>query len=38
MTNNSLREQIRLSAVQHVKVHFDPEKYSENFINMLENL
>ena len=38
MTNISLREQIRLSAVQHVKVHFDPERYSENFINMLENL
>ena len=38
MTNTSLREQIRLNAVQHVKVHFDPEKYSENFINMLESL
>lgn len=38
MTNTSLREQIRLNAVQHVKDHFDPEKYSENFINMLNNL
>ena len=38
MTNTSLREQIRLNAVQHVKVHFDPEKYSDNFINMLNNL
>ena len=38
MTNTTLREQIRLNAVQHVKDHFDPEKYSESFINMLNNL
>lgn len=38
MTNYTLREHIRVNALQHVKTHFSPELYSQNFINMLVDL
>lgn len=38
MTNYTLREHIRVNAHQHVKKHFNPELYNQNFINMLKSL
>lgn len=38
MTNNKLREQIRLHALEHVKSYFNPDLYCGNFINMLVSL
>lgn len=38
MTNQDLREHIRLNALAHVKNHFNPDLYCHNFINMLASL
>ncbi|WP_342045382.1 glycosyltransferase [Bacillus sp. OTU530] len=38
MLNSELREKIRLNGVKHIEEHFSPDKYAENFLNMLYNL
>jgi glycosyltransferase involved in cell wall biosynthesis len=38
MENQQLRESIRAGAFTHVKTNFSPERYSENFANMLISL
>lgn len=38
MTDHTLRERIRVNALEHVKANFNPELYSQNFINMLTSL
>lgn len=38
MTNQELREKIRLNALEHVKTYFNPELYCRNFIDMLKEL
>ncbi len=38
MENVQLREHIISTALDHIKVHFSPDKYSQQFINMLESL
>lgn len=38
MTNHSLREHIRGTALKHLKANFNPELYSQNFIHMLRSL
>ncbi|WP_176345118.1 glycosyltransferase [Priestia aryabhattai] len=38
MTNQNLREHIRLNALEHVKLYFNPDLYCRNFINMLSLL
>lgn len=38
MNNKALRESIRSNALEHVKTHFSPDLYAQNFINMLESL
>ncbi|KAA6447750.1 glycosyltransferase [Bacillus swezeyi] len=36
--NAALREEIRQNAVQHIETHFAPDKYAENFLNMIHHL
>ncbi|MED4051929.1 glycosyltransferase [Priestia megaterium] len=36
--NFPLREEIRINAVDHINKNFSPEKYAENFINMINDL
>jgi glycosyltransferase involved in cell wall biosynthesis len=38
MANIWLREKIRKQGVAHIKEHFSPEKYAENFLNMIYSL
>ncbi|ALC82137.1 MULTISPECIES: glycosyltransferase family 4 protein [Bacillus] len=38
MTNSTLREQIRLKALNHVQTNFSLERYNSNFTNMLDLL
>jgi len=38
MSNPKLREEIRESGATYIKLHFSPEKYAENFLNMIYNL
>lgn len=38
MTNHTLREHIRTTALEHVRTNFNPEFYCRNFINMLASL
>ncbi|MGE8018681.1 glycosyltransferase family 4 protein [Peribacillus frigoritolerans] len=38
MNNKAIRESIRSNALEHVKTHFSPDLYAQNFINMLESL
>ncbi|MGG0409954.1 glycosyltransferase family 4 protein [Peribacillus simplex] len=38
MNNHKLREEIRVNALRHVKTHFNPDLYCQNFINMLRTL
>ncbi|MEW9700285.1 glycosyltransferase family 4 protein [Paenibacillus sp. SI8] len=38
MTHPSLRQSICIQAEQHVKYHFSPKSYSENFLTMIHSL
>jgi glycosyltransferase involved in cell wall biosynthesis len=38
MNNKAIRESIRSNALEHVKTHFSPDLYAQNFINMLKSL
>ncbi|MEK4064909.1 glycosyltransferase family 4 protein [Peribacillus sp. FSL R5-0717] len=38
MNNKVIRESIRSNALEHVKTHFSPDLYAQNFINMLVSL
>ncbi|WP_350298997.1 glycosyltransferase [Peribacillus frigoritolerans] len=38
LSNIPLREGIRRKAVEHIETNFSPGKYSENFINMIQEL
>lgn len=38
MLDIQLKEKIRQQGVEHIKEHFSPEKYAENFLNMIYSL
>jgi len=38
LSNNILREEIRQNAIEHIKKSFSPDKYAENFSNMIHSL
>ncbi|MCU7746736.1 glycosyltransferase [Priestia megaterium] len=38
LSNTSLREDIRQKSVEHIEAHFTPDKYVENFLNMISDL
>lgn len=38
LSNNILREEIRRNAIEHIKMSFSPDKYAENFSNMIHSL
>jgi glycosyltransferase involved in cell wall biosynthesis len=38
MYNTQMREKIRLEGIKHIELKFSPEKYANNFFNMIENL
>lgn len=38
ISNSGLREEIRLKGVKHIEESFSPDKYTQNFINMIRSL